>query len=211
MLLSKVYNPIEMDETPGAAIKHEPFERYFVYVGRLTPSKGVSVLLRAFKQLHDCYPKCKLAIIGSGPQETKLKILAAQLGLSSNVFFLGHLPPKEVFLFLKTRGFATVVPSLWEEAFGRVVIESMTMGVPVIATKMGGMKELISDKETGLLVSPGDEDSLVDSMIELINKKEYYEQISAAALQNIKSFSVENIASKYGNLFRDNGAITLQC
>ena len=102
--------------------------------------------------------------------------------MEKSVTFVGHLPFEKVLKFLDEKGFATVVPSLWEEAFGRVVVESMSMGVPVIASRMGGMTELV-DKQTGLLVQPGDESSLLHAMEALINKKELYKNISSNSLR----------------------------
>jgi glycosyltransferase involved in cell wall biosynthesis len=198
----KIYNPMEMADMSIKVVTHDPFARYFIYIGRLAPAKGVSVLLHAFKSLHDTYPQCKLAIIGSGPEEAHLKTLTSDLELDSVVTFFGHLPAEKVFNFLKTHGFATVVPSLWEEAFGRVIIESMTMGVPVIATKMGGMTELIADKETGLLVNPGDETGLFFSMSRLVEEKALYERIITLSSEFVKSFSVREISSEYQELIK---------
>ena len=73
----------------------------------------------------------------------------------------------------------------------------MAMGVPVMASRMGGMTELITDKQTGLLVQPGDESSLLHAMEALINKKELYKNISSNSLKYITSFSASKIAREY--------------
>ena len=196
-MVVKVFNPMAMADAPGSAVEHNPFGRCFVYVGRLAPSKGVSVLLSAFKRLHDAYPLCRLAVIGSGPEQNNLRELASQLELGSAVTFLGHVTPQEVFKFLKQKGFATVVPSLWEEAFGRVVIESMAMGVPVIASKMGGMAELIIDGENGLLVSPGNSEELSVAMRLLIENPCQHESFSKMGLIFVKKFGVKEVTQNY--------------
>ncbi len=193
----RIYNPIDLAIFHGTRKEYQPFNRYFVYVGRFSKSKGINVLLKAFKQLLLTYPECRLALIGSGAEYTEIKKLTKELAMEKSVMFVGHLPFEKVLKFLDEKGFATVVPSLWEEAFGRVVVESMAMGVPVIASRMGGMKELISEKQNGLLVNPSDEASLLKAMIELIIDRDCYKRISSNSLQYVHSFSVPKISSEY--------------
>ena len=193
----RIYNPIDLGIFQGTPKEHQPFYRYFVYVGRFSKSKGIDVLLKAFKRLLLTYPECRLALIGSGSEYNRIKKLAKELNIEKSATFVGYLPFEKVLKFLDEKGFGTVVPSLWEEAFGRVVVESMAMGVPVIASRMGGMTELITDKQTGLLVQPGDESSLLHAMEALINKKELYKNISSNSLKYITSFSASKIAREY--------------
>mgnify|MGYP001093293527 CR=1 FL=1 len=196
----KIYNPVDIIEAHTIKVDHNPFNKYFTYIGRLSRSKGVDILLKAFQYLLDAYPECKLAIIGSGPELNRLTFLARKLGIEKSTIFFGPMYFREVLKFLKERGFVTVVPSLWDEAFGRVVIESMAVGIPVIGSRVGGIPELISNEENGLLVNPGDERSLFNAMKTLIEDKALYERIAFNALHSAKEYSVQKIAAQYETL-----------
>jgi glycosyltransferase involved in cell wall biosynthesis len=134
-------------------------ETTFLFVGRLEPQKGVDLLLRAFCEL----PKhCKLRIVGTGPHEGEYKGLAQDLGLSLRVEFVGHSPPAAVRRELE-RAYALVLPSR-AELFGIVLVEAMAMGVPVIASRVGGIPEVVVHEGTGLLVPRDDVHALAAAM-----------------------------------------------
>lgn len=198
----KIYNPVDTPEPHVLKVNHDPYNKFITYAGRLTPSKGVDVLLKAFRHLLDKYPKCKLAIIGEGPEMKKLQFLAIQLGIEKSVIFLGPMNFRKLFTFLKEKSFVTVVPSLWDEAFGRVIIESMAAGAPVIASNLGGMRELISNEENGLLVNIGNEKALFNAMKLLIENKVLYEKMVTNALSSVKKYSLQNIVTQYEIMFR---------
>ncbi|MGH3504503.1 MAG: glycosyltransferase [Nocardioidaceae bacterium] len=122
----------------------------FVYAGRLVASKGVDVLLDAIAHV----PKARLVIAGEGPDGDKLRKQAAQLSLD-RVSFLGHISRHE-FLKLLLRARALVVPSRWYENQPMAVLEAQSVGVPVIASRLGGLSELVQDSVTGFLTAPGD-------------------------------------------------------
>src|SRR5271167_2829637 len=152
----------------GIAVGPEPApyagaEPRFLCVGRLIPIKGHVVLLRAFKQVLETRPDARLDIAGRGVLEHGLKDLARELGLGEAVRFLGHVSPVQEAI---ENSLAVVVPSLGE-GFGMVALEAMERGRPVIAASIGGLEDLIRDGETGLLVPPGDADSLAQAMLTL--------------------------------------------
>ncbi len=198
----RIYNPMEIELFSGKQKKHDPAKRCFVYVGRFSRSKGIDVLLKAFKQLVSSYPNCRLAMVGDGPEMNNLKLLVREWELDQSVTFMGYLPFDKVLSFLEQNGFATVVPSLWEEAFGRVVIESMAMGIPVIASDIGGMSELISNGRNGILVEPGNFLALSEEMKKLVNNSELYEKMSTYDTEFVNQFASERIAATYAKLFQ---------
>jgi glycosyltransferase involved in cell wall biosynthesis len=124
---------------------------HFVSVGRLSPEKGLDVLMKAWERL-----EIPLKIIGDGPLNHMARVAAAR---NRYIEFLGPLPPERV---LEEMGDAraTIVPTLWYETFGRVVIESFAVGTPVIASDLGAVSELIDEGRTGLLFRPGDHEDL---------------------------------------------------
>lgn len=127
--------------------------RQFVFVGRLTVEKGVSVLLQAWRQAR---PDSTLKIIGSGPDEVALR---AEAGGLPNVVFLGHQPRERVVEEMK-RATAVVVPSIWPEPFGLTIIEALAAGTPVLATDHAGMASLVQPGRGGFVFPRGDSGAL---------------------------------------------------
>jgi len=135
----------------------------FLCIGRLIPIKGHVVLLRAFRQVLDERPDARLDVAGRGVLEHGLKDLSRELGLDEAVRFMGHVTPVQQAV---EDSLAVVVPSLGE-GFGMVALEAMERARPVIAASIGGLEDLVRDGETGLLVQPGDADSLAQAMLAL--------------------------------------------
>jgi glycosyltransferase involved in cell wall biosynthesis len=126
---------------------------YFLYLGRLSREKGVDTLLAACRK-----GKTKLVIAGGGPEEPRLRSTAPP-----NVKFLGTVSPaRAVNLISSAR--AILVPSLSYEAAGRVVLEAYASGVPALASKVGGLPEVVRDGVTGLLLPRGDESAWAEAM-----------------------------------------------
>ena len=117
----------------------------FLYLGRLSPEKGLRTLIRAWSDVD-----AGLVVVGDGPDADLLRAEAP-----SSVRFAGALPAERVDeLVSKAR--ALLVPSVWYEAQPRVILEAYAAGVPVLASRIGGLPDLIRDEESGLLVAPGD-------------------------------------------------------
>lgn len=131
---------------------------YIGYIGRLSPEKGVEVLLRAATKT----PEIPVKIAGTGPDEARLRSLTKELGLK-NVEFVGWLDGVMRARFYGHAA-AIVVPSVWYEIFGMIVLESYAAGKPVIASRIGALPELVREGETGFLFRPGDADQLADQM-----------------------------------------------
>jgi len=127
---------------------------YALFVGRIAEEKGVRTLLRAWRSLRDI----PLKVVGDGPlgEEMRAFIDAEKL---ATVEFLGARPHEEVVARIKGAQFL-IFPSEWYETFGRVVIEAFACGVPVLASRLGAMTEIVEDGSTGLLFHPGDPEDL---------------------------------------------------
>ncbi|MBW1929009.1 MAG: glycosyltransferase family 4 protein [Deltaproteobacteria bacterium] len=124
--------------------------RYFLFVGRLSPEKGLGTLLRAWQKLKDV----PLKIIGDGPL---LEAVRAFNG--GGVQVLGRRPHDEVIALMKGAR-CVVFPSEWYEGFPMTIAEAFACGVPVIASRLGAMAEIVEDGRTGLLFEPGNADDL---------------------------------------------------
>lgn len=140
-----------------------------VYVGRLSPEKGVDVLVRALALLQtpDRGPAPVCEIVGDGPERAALDGLVAELGLSDRVRFTGALPRDEAMAVLSSASLL-VFPSLWYETFGLTVLEAASRGVPAVVSGIGGQSSLVVDGVTGRHVPPGDPAALAAVLRELL-------------------------------------------
>jgi len=126
-----------------------------LFVGRLSPEKGVRTLLAVWRRLGNRIP---LRVVGDGPLRVELEAEAVRHGLSS-VCFHGWLAPERTIEVIKVARFL-VFPSESYETFGRVAVEAFACAVPVIASRLGAMQEIVEDGRTGLHFTPGDADDL---------------------------------------------------
>jgi glycosyltransferase involved in cell wall biosynthesis len=122
---------------------------YALFAGRLSPEKRVVSLIEAWNTIDDV----PLVIVGSGPGEAFIKEIVGR-GHLSNVQLLEAQPRKELLALMK-RAKLLLVPSEWYETFGMVIIEAFACGIPVFASRLGAMAELIEDGKTGRLFTPG--------------------------------------------------------
>jgi glycosyltransferase involved in cell wall biosynthesis len=142
---------------PSSEVRHDVRRRHEVgdefvvlVVGQLIPEKGIDVALKAFAALGG---SARLWIVGDGVERGALEALARELGLDDRVRFLGiqwNVAP-----FMQAAD-CLVCPSLWAEAAGLVNLEAQACGLPVIASRIGGIPEHVDDERTGILVPPGD-------------------------------------------------------
>jgi glycosyltransferase involved in cell wall biosynthesis len=130
---------------------------FAIFVGRLSPEKGVPTLLDAWRLMsREKRLPPELQIIGDGPLRHEVEEAARQIPA---VRYLGHKGPEELFALLRDAKFL-VFPSQWYETFGRVVIEAFAAGIPVVASNLGSMAQIIDPDRTGLLFESGDAASL---------------------------------------------------
>lgn len=135
-----------------------------VFLGRLHRQKNVDVLLRAAARLR--FPGAHLVLAGDGPQRSRLADLCERLGLRGRVTFLGFIAHDRVPALLRGAD-VLVVPSRYEE-LGTALVEAMYCGVPVVATRTGGIPQVVVDGVTGLLVAPGDAAGLAEAIDRLL-------------------------------------------
>jgi glycosyltransferase involved in cell wall biosynthesis len=134
---------------------------HILYLGRLAPEKGVSVLRRAWEQHRPAGGfRHRLVIAGGGPLADEVRAWAE---VDRTVEFVGHRTPEEC-AALMAGALAVVVPSVWEETFGLVVVEAKAAGVPAVATDHASFPDLIEPGRDGLLVPPGDPAALAEAL-----------------------------------------------
>jgi glycosyltransferase involved in cell wall biosynthesis len=141
-------------EPAGSTRSVEVESDYLLFVGRLRIRKGVGVLLSAMSRLVPDHPSIRLLIAGDGEQRHSLERMRRRYALEQHVHFLGRCAPAEVGSLLRGAR-ALVVPSIYE-GMPLVVLEAMGHGVPVVASGVSGIPEVVVDGSTGWLVPPGD-------------------------------------------------------
>ena len=145
-----------------------------LHVARLVEMKGTQYLIRAFASLAQNFPAVRLAIIGDGPLRRRLERLSASLGVAGRIDFLGALPHSSVMEAIG-RAAVLVLPSVLTatgrvEGLGMVLLEAAATGVPVVASRVGGIPEGMADAQTGLLVPPRDAEALAAAIGSLLGE-----------------------------------------
>lgn len=185
---------------PRRALAAEPT---IVAAGRLVPEKGIDVLLRAFRTVVARIPAARLVIAGAGPDGETLRNLAASLGISARVSFPGHLSRSDTLATIRG-AWASCVPSVWAEPFGMVAVEAQMEGVPVVASRTGGLAEIVRDGVTGRLVEPGDVDGLAAALLSVIDDRTTVATMGAAAHADARErFDLPGFTARFEAIYRE--------
>ncbi|MBC7235354.1 MAG: glycosyltransferase [Chloroflexi bacterium] len=195
----------------------EEGRRLILFVGRLDPVKGLSVLLEAMceltRRMHPCRAQdLSLAVIG-GDRESHLEALTtdmdclteirAELGLEDLVIFVGSLDQQRLPYYYSAAE-VCVMPSLYE-SFGMVALEAMACGTPVIASRVGGLQYTVRDGETGFLVPEKNPKALADKLELLLNDEPLRQRLGQQAARVAAEFSWEVVADAMEALYADLG------
>jgi len=166
-----------------------------LYVGRLARRKGLDFLLSSAALAAERIPGLKLFLAGQGPAEKELRHDAMELGIERHVCFLGFVPDAELNAWYN-RCTVVVVPSAFE-GFGMTALEAMAAGAPVIATDVDGLRSLIQDGETGILVPYGDRAGLAKTIAELLLNPELRASLGRRGAERARqAFSWEAAAQR---------------
>ena len=156
---------IPLDKVPTHTVSSAG--KAIVCVGRLSPEKGQAGLLEAFASVRTKHPEASLVLAGDGPDRSNLEETAKELGIGDAVTFVGRLTEEEAMAEI-ARSDALVLPSFME-GLPIVLMEAMAIGVPVVASRIAGIPELVEDGKTGLLFTPSDWEELGDCMDRLLS------------------------------------------
>jgi len=166
-------------------------------IGSLIPQKGFNVLLEAVSQLIENFPDLRLIIIGDGPERKNLLRRSNQLGISGKVIWKGHLPFEEVKEYLN-QSTLLVHPSVGlGDAVPTVIKEAMATGLPVIASDIVGIPELLNYGKCGILVPSGDVQALADAIKDLLLDQGRRYRLAEAARQFAERIFDMSKNSKY--------------
>jgi glycosyltransferase involved in cell wall biosynthesis len=200
-----------------------------LFVGRNSPEKGLHILIEAFRRVVDLFPQAKLRIIGTeaippldfiialssdhavqslksfyrGGYVASLKRQSKALGLNRNIRFTGFVPSRIDLVKHFQTADLFVFPSVWPETFGIPVIEAMSAELPVIASRVGGIPEIIKHGETGLLTDPGHVNSLSNAMIRLIQEADLRKRMGHEGRKRVlERFTWEHVSDRLLSCYR---------
>jgi glycosyltransferase involved in cell wall biosynthesis len=229
-----IYNGVDVDyfvkENGNGALRSNG-QRRVLFVGRVSPEKGVHVLLEAFeKALLHC-PEAQLDIVGPQGQlpweyigalsdDKNISSLAAFYNgnsrhgyasilkerltpnLAKRVTFCQHIPHRRLLDYY--RNAEVLINPSFSEAFGMSLIEAMSCEVPVVATRVGGMAEIVNDGRAGLLVESGDASALAEAMLSLLGNEKLMQALGMAGRARVEAlFSWEHIVNKLSALYEE--------
>jgi glycosyltransferase involved in cell wall biosynthesis len=179
-----------------SVFKYPHSRRYILSIANFTYNKGLDILIQAFYMLQKEYQNIDLIIAGDGPELNRCVNLTNNLGLTGSIKFLGKVK-KPVIPSLLTGCEVFVLPSR-KEAFGISILEAMACKKPVISTRVGGVKEIVTHLNNGLLVEPESPEALMKGIELLLNNHELANFIAKNGYDHItKNFTWDKIVQKY--------------
>ncbi len=169
-----------------------PGQVTFLYLGRLAPPKGIDILCAAFAGVADELPNARLEIAGKGLLDESLR---AQYS-NSRIRFHGHISGAAKHRLIE-QSHVLLMPSVYPEVFGNSIIEAYAFGKPVLASRIGGMPELVCEGETGFLVEPGDVADLQQAIRQIATEPEKLLAMGPACSQAARRYTLEVVTSAY--------------
>ena len=170
-------------------------------VARLHPVKGHRYVIEAARRLVDAVPSAQILFVGEGSERDEMERIVAEAGLDDNVHFLGWRDDVPELLRGADLG---VLASIGSEGSSRAVMEYMACGLPVIATKVGAVPELVADGESGILVEPRDPEALGDAMARMLSDIPAAREMGRRARETMEnSFSPQRWAGRIEELYED--------
>jgi glycogen synthase len=169
-----------------------------LFVGRLAPQKGVRTLVAATGLLED--PSAQVLLVGDGPERPALEREAERIGVADRLHFVGFVVHDRLPAVL-AHADLLVLPSLYEE-LGTVLLEAMQAGLPIVASKTGGIPDVIEDEANGLLVPPGDPEALARAIGRLLGDRSLACRLSEGAQERGRGYDWEVLAERVLAVYR---------
>ncbi|MGN6617193.1 MAG: glycosyltransferase family 4 protein [Ilyomonas sp.] len=184
---------------PDTIIRNRSEDNTVGFLGRLHRSKGVDVLINAFKKINENNNDCHLVIVGKGPCENELKALVRQLSLEDKIIFKGAIAYDEVKIFLST--LVCLVVSSRMDNLPTVALEAFSVATPVIGSNAGGIPDIISSGENGLLFENENIEQLAKQLEYLLKNKELRNFMSHNARKTFEEkYCIDQLLPRFENL-----------
>ncbi|QDT91712.1 glycosyltransferase [Gimesia algae] len=195
--VTRIWNGIDVDRFVFTG----PAEKLTaITVSRLSPEKDLATMLHAVHQVVQEIPEFRLLIVGDGPERARLQRITADLKLESQVQFLGER--SDVPQLLSQAGF--YVSSSLTEGISLTLLEAMSVGLPIVATHVGGNPEIVQQPTTGLLVPSADPVSLASAMIQMCQNQSQWTETGQQARKRVEQhFNIRTMIKDYESLYLD--------
>ena len=195
-----IYHGVAVDEFHNAALSATRKGQVVGAAARLAPIKGIEFLIRGFAKLHDEFPQARLEIAGVGPELPRLQREVARLHAKNRIVFLGWQPD----MAQTMAGWDLfAMPSL-EEGLGQAALEAMASGLPVVASEVGGLCEVVKHGETGWLVPAAEPEALANAIRSLLLDPELRMRMGAAGYDRARTcFEVSRMVREFGELYQE--------
>lgn len=193
---TELYKPGEKNRCLLHFRKHE--ERILLHISNFRPVKRISDVIHIFNRVQQNMP-CRLMLVGDGPDRYEASLLSEKLGIKDRVHFLGNhddilevLQGADIFL----------MPSE-KESFGLAALEAMSCGIPVVASRTGGIPELVKHGDTGLLYTVGDVEGMARGCLEILTRPEVCHRFSSASrIRAVEKFHTSIIIPQYEEMYK---------
>jgi glycosyltransferase involved in cell wall biosynthesis len=176
----------------------DPARRWVVYAGRLVPEKGVGDLVRAVGMVHPT--NASLVVVGDGPDRAALQRLADTAGITNRMTFAGPVPHDEVPAYLRHAD-VVVLPS-WHEERGRILLEAMAAGAPVVATRTPGIAATVTHGVNGLLVETRNPHRLASAIHDILLRPETASALASEGRATAAAHGIGALASETLSAYR---------
>jgi len=198
---SVIYNALEMPKLEPAPPPID--DPRVLFVGRLVAEKGVDVAIDAFASITKRFPNARLVIAGDGAIRQDLEQRVGELGLQDKVEFMGWVDPEKIPALINSSTMVAM-PSRWREPFGLIALQAAQMARPIVATRVGGLPEIILHERTGLLVEKDDSAGLANAIAFLLAHPEIGVQMGAAGRERVREkFTMDRLVDEYQALYRN--------
>jgi len=180
-------------------LKKDREQKIVCHSSNFRPIKRIPDIIKAFKIISEEID-CKLSLIGNGPERPKAEKMVKNLGISGNVEFLGNMKNVQDVV---GKSDLFLLPSE-DESFGLAALEAMSCEVPVVATNVGGLKELISHGVDGYLIKVGDAEALAQYSLKILQETRLQRKIGRSARQKVlKNYTPDKVVPNYENLYNE--------
>lgn len=199
-VIYNAFDPTHVDEKKDALRQQLSLQgTVLLSAGRFVPWKGFEALMQIMPRIIDRIPDAVLYIAGDGPQKEKLFNLSSELRQKGKIIFLGTMPKEELFQYIKAADIFLL--NTFYEGFSHQLLETMSLGTPVIATTVGGNPELIENEKEGLLVKYDDKQAFLNAVLRLREEEGLSEKLSVSAMKKVERFSSQRAISAFVKAF----------
>lgn len=176
-------------------------KKILLFFGYLSPYKGPEVLLKAMPEIIKNAPDVELVFVGKGEMKDELILLSKRLGIETYVKFAGFVEDCLKPLYYKAADIFVLPSMMTTECYPLAILEAMACGASIVASKIGGIPDIIKDGENGSLVQPKDSEVLADAIIYLLENKDLMEKLGKCATKKVENLSWEKIAKETGKIY----------